>query len=152
MNLLELPKVSILDINKLPAISCVYFVINIHGKPLYIGSTVNLRRRWFHQTHHRFDVAKQENAFIAWMCADKEGLVEREDQFIESMNPPWNGINRGGHRDGSGRKPGTHPDAAHRTRRMIMLSDEELEMAKTIGDGNISKGIRRALEVSRLAA
>ncbi len=55
---------------------------------------------------------------------------------------------RGGARPGAGRKPGPDPNAAHRVRRMIMLSDEELDKARTLGDGNISAGVRLALALS----
>ena len=53
--------------------------------------------------------------------------------------------NRGGARPGAGRQRGADPNAAHRVRRMIMLSDEELDKARTLGDGNISAGVRLAL-------
>ena len=53
--------------------------------------------------------------------------------------------NHGGPRPGAGRKPGQDPNAAHRVRRMIMLSEEEYRQAKMIGDGNISAGVRRAI-------
>ena len=55
---------------------------------------------------------------------------------------------RGGARPGAGRKPGPDPNAAHRVRRMIMLSDEELDKARTLGDGNISAGVRLALALA----
>ena len=52
---------------------------------------------------------------------------------------------KGGYRPNSGRPPGPHPGAAHRTRRMILLSDEEHRQAKALGEGNISAGVRLAL-------
>lgn len=55
----------------------------------------------------------------------------------------------GGPRHRSGRPPGPHPGAAHRTRRMIMLNDEELAQARTLGDGNISAGVRMALILAK---
>ena len=48
----------------------------------------------------------------------------------------------------SGRPPGPHPDAAHRVRRMILLSDEEHRQAKALGEGNISAGVRLALALA----
>lgn len=54
----------------------------------------------------------------------------------------------GGPRPGAGRPPGPHPDAAHRVRRMIMLNDAELDQARTLGDGNISAGVRLALALA----
>lgn len=56
--------------------------------------------------------------------------------------------NRGGARPGAGRKPGPDPNAAHRVRRMIMLSEDEVKQARTLGDGNISEGVRRAIAVA----
>lgn len=57
--------------------------------------------------------------------------------------------NRGGARPGAGRPPGPHPGAAHRMRRMILLSDEEYQQARTLGSGNISAGVRLALANSK---
>ena len=54
----------------------------------------------------------------------------------------------GGPRPGAGRKPGPHPGAAHRTRRMIMLNDTELAYARALGNGNISAGVRLALALA----
>lgn len=54
----------------------------------------------------------------------------------------------GGTRPGAGRPPGPHPGAAHRTRRMIMLNDAELDQARTLGGGNISAGVRLALALA----
>lgn len=52
----------------------------------------------------------------------------------------------GGPRPGAGRKPGVPlAGAAHRTRRMIMLSDTEWDQARTLGDGKASAGVRRAI-------
>ncbi len=55
---------------------------------------------------------------------------------------------RGGARPGAGRKPGPDPNAEHRTRRMIMLNDAELDQARTLGGGNISAGVRLALTLA----
>ena len=51
--------------------------------------------------------------------------------------------NRGGTRNGAGRP---RKEAALQKRRNISLSDRLAEKAKTIGCGNISEGIRKALE------
>lgn len=55
---------------------------------------------------------------------------------------------RGGARPGAGRKPGPDPNAEHRTRRMIMLNDNEVNQARALGQGNISAGVRLAIELS----
>lgn len=54
----------------------------------------------------------------------------------------------GGPRPGAGRPPGPNPRAAHRTRRMVMLSDAEWEQARRLGDGTASAGVRRALALA----
>ena len=56
--------------------------------------------------------------------------------------------NRGGARPGAGRKPGPDPNADHRTRRMIMLNDNEVNQARALGQGNISGGVRLALALA----
>ena len=56
--------------------------------------------------------------------------------------------NRGGARPGAGRKPGPDPNAEHRTRRMIMLNDNEVNQARALGQGNISAGVRLALALA----
>ena len=50
----------------------------------------------------------------------------------------------GGKREGAGRP--TEDDAHGLKRVIVMLNDRHLEMAKKRGDGNVSLGIRRALE------
>ena len=51
--------------------------------------------------------------------------------------------NRGGPREGAGRP---RKEAEPQKRRNISLSDRLAEKAKQIGSGNISEGIRKALE------
>ena len=51
--------------------------------------------------------------------------------------------NRGGSRDGAGRP---RIEKGPQSRRNITLSDRLVKKAKSIGKGNISEGIRRALE------
>lgn len=51
--------------------------------------------------------------------------------------------NRGGPREGAGRP---RKEAEPQKRRNISLSDRLAEKAKKIGNGNISEGIRKALD------
>lgn len=53
--------------------------------------------------------------------------------------------NHGGPRARSGRPRGPHPEAAHRQRRSILLSDAEYAQAQAWGGGNASAGVRAAL-------
>lgn len=50
---------------------------------------------------------------------------------------------KGGPREGAGRKPidGTKPEM-----KSVKLSREHWERARQIGDGNMAKGLRRALD------
>lgn len=50
---------------------------------------------------------------------------------------------RGGHRPGAGRKPGNRRPAVRAS--AVKLSDDERAIAETLGDGNLSEGIRIAL-------
>ena len=52
----------------------------------------------------------------------------------------------GGSRPGAGRPVGsTSHRAKHRKLRPILLSDEEADMARKLGEGNTSLGVRRAI-------
>ena len=53
--------------------------------------------------------------------------------------------NRGGPREGAGR-PRFEPD--EQKRRNISLSDRYMEMARKLGNGNATAGIRKALEMA----
>lgn len=145
MNVSELPKVSVADIKQLPDTPCVYFVLSPEGETLYVGSTVNLRNRWFYGRHHRMDQAEQEKASIAWISTDKDDLLEQEDHFIQSLSPPWNGLNHGGQRTNAGRKTGWRKPNTRTIMTMIKVNATERALAQTLGDGNASLGVRRAL-------
>ena len=55
----------------------------------------------------------------------------------------------GGPRAGAERKPGVPlAGAANRTRRIILLSDSEYRTARSLGGGNASAGVRRALDTA----
>jgi len=57
----------------------------------------------------------------------------------------------GGPRRGAGRPVGSiDPAAAHRKRRMVLLSDTEYAQAKALGAGNVSAGLREALRLAQL--
>ncbi len=58
--------------------------------------------------------------------------------------------NHGGPRARSGRPRGPHPEAAHRQRRSILLSDAEYAQAQAWGGGNASAGVRLALSLTTI--
>lgn len=51
----------------------------------------------------------------------------------------------GGKREGAGRKPGSSKPDSRRQLVAVRLSDEERAKAETIGEGNASAGLRKAL-------
>ena len=57
----------------------------------------------------------------------------------------------GGARNGAGRKPGSIKPDARRLMVNVKLTPEEKALALTIGDGNASEGIRRALSAYKSA-
>ncbi len=58
-------------------------------------------------------------------------------------------IKHGGPRPGAGRPVGSvNPQAAHRKRRLVLLSDAEYAAAQRLGSGNVSAGLRRALALA----
>lgn len=59
------------------------------------------------------------------------------------MKPPTNG-KRGGYREGAGRKP--LPPSERTTGVFVRLPPVLLEKARVLGSGNVSLGIREALE------
>lgn len=144
MNILELPRVSLLDKKQLPTISGVYFVFNEHDEPLYVGQSENIRRRLTRTHHCHDDMEKQENVFIAWLGVAKGDLLSMEKHFISSLNPAWNKV-VGGLRPGSGRKPGWRKPNKRDQVLLFKVTDAERAMALAIGDGNASLGVRRAL-------
>jgi hypothetical protein len=52
----------------------------------------------------------------------------------------------GGIRPGAGRKTGSTKPTARRIGIFVRLSEDELEQARAIGEGNASAGVRKALD------
>ena len=88
-DLTSLPFVDIKDKTKLPEASGVYIVVDADLKPLYIGKSVNMRRRWYtHYLASRF--CQMEGVKILYMCLNREVIEFAEFQLIAHYKPYWN--------------------------------------------------------------
>lgn len=89
--LLDLPSVSLSELQSLPECPGIYFVIDKDCSVLYIGKADNLRRRW-NKWHHRFDQAAENGAKVAWMqVSSKILLFDIEKALIQYFQPTANG-------------------------------------------------------------
>ncbi|MEO0533287.1 MAG: GIY-YIG nuclease family protein [Cyanobacteria bacterium P01_A01_bin.123] len=50
-----LPSVALKDRQDLPEEPCIYFAIDSQGTVQYIGQSVNPKRRWNREYHHRYE-------------------------------------------------------------------------------------------------
>jgi hypothetical protein len=85
----SMPSMLVSDRSKLPQDSAIYFVWN-EQQLLYIGKTVNLRRRF--SQHHRladFALAGAETR-ISWLPATVQNLAVFERSLIEELEPEIN--------------------------------------------------------------
>ncbi|MBD1805695.1 GIY-YIG nuclease family protein [Microcoleus sp. FACHB-SPT15] len=88
----KLPHVSLTELNELPEVSAIYYVV-VNETVLYIGKATNLKDRW--RSHHR---ALQLTTFtyaaitvdIYWRECDKSALNEEESKDIKIFTPCLN--------------------------------------------------------------
>lgn len=91
-----LPSVSLSERCQLPNCPAVYFVLDgdsiTNSRVLYVGQTVNLKKRW--QNHNRWKQLKfnAHNLCLAWLkCRDDEVMrLAIEAAFIHSLKPELN--------------------------------------------------------------
>jgi excinuclease UvrABC nuclease subunit len=88
--------------SELPGIPAVYFVCKVgERKPLYIGRTTNLKKRWSlaeefgervpKNDHHKLKRAlRHRNIELRWMKTPKEHLLIVETLLIQIYKPAWN--------------------------------------------------------------
>ncbi|HEY9297509.1 MAG TPA: GIY-YIG nuclease family protein [Phormidium sp.] len=90
INPLELPNCVLLDKSTLPAIPAIYFVVE-ESTILYVGSTLNLKQRWY--THHKYEVIIKDylEARIHFYYIDNlDTLRSLETFFINELTPVLN--------------------------------------------------------------
>jgi predicted GIY-YIG superfamily endonuclease len=93
-NLNNLPSVKLLDKEKLPAVSGIYFAIDNNNQLWYIGKAQNIYKRWIN--HHRYyqleKINKKNPIILRWHeCENDENtLIQLENHFIEYYFPALN--------------------------------------------------------------
>ena len=66
------------------------FRIDVIYKMLYCGKTVDLRER-FDSHHHKDDLAKHKNLYIAVAyCEDENEITDLENTLLQKFNFPYN--------------------------------------------------------------
>jgi hypothetical protein len=85
-----LPSVAFHKYRELPACPGIYFALLPNGDAVYIGSTINLQKRW--TSHHVFqELEKDGCATIAYYLCKEEALNQLEQIMIQELNPSLNG-------------------------------------------------------------
>ena len=84
--------------------SGIYAIVNIKNNNLYIGSAVNIEQRWWqHRSDLRTKVHRNKHLQHSWNKygeeifvflrieeCEKESLIQREQYYIDTMNPEYN--------------------------------------------------------------
>jgi predicted GIY-YIG superfamily endonuclease len=84
-----LPSKRFEEIGRLPSICAVYFAIAASSEVLYIGSALDLLRRWYR--HHRLlQLHELQCTSIAWEECLSKDVNTREHQWIEKIRPRLN--------------------------------------------------------------
>jgi hypothetical protein len=88
INILQLPKISFDERQKLPNKSGIYFACQF-DEVLYIGKSVDIRKRWY--SHHKQKELELISGIeIRWLECQIEELNRFEQFYIEEFNPPLN--------------------------------------------------------------
>ena len=79
------------DRSKLPSKPGLYAVKSL-GRVMYVGKSVDLKRRWQGGSHHRYDQACNL-AFprLAYIEVPKSEIDDEEESLIDRLDTPWNG-------------------------------------------------------------
>lgn len=90
-NFNNLPSLNLIDKQKLPEYSAIYFAV-VSGQVLYVGQAVNLRNRW--QNHHRLPQLEAINrrcqVKLFWINCLSTELNDLERQYIQFYCPTLN--------------------------------------------------------------
>jgi hypothetical protein len=93
VNIFDLPSLPIRLKASLPENQCIYFVYDALGAVWYVGSAVNLRKRFMSTAHHKRIDIERNVAFarVAYVeIDDLTNLEPAEVSFIEHFLPPMN--------------------------------------------------------------
>lgn len=91
-NLSELPYVDLLQLEKLPTCSGIYFATDSQDRILYVGLSVNLAERWkdHHRLHQLQEIHKNSPVRISWLVWTESDLSTVEKYFIDRYQPLLN--------------------------------------------------------------
>lgn len=82
-----LPSVRLDNLEKLPEIAAIYFVLNDFEEVLYIGKTENIKRRW-NSDNKKELLERTKITYFPIASADR--LSEIETTFIKWFKPQYN--------------------------------------------------------------
>ena len=93
MNILSgLPFVLFSEIKTLPHVSAVYFVVSTEGKILYVGQTINLKKRWESRNKWEMLIFSEKKCDKVYYKKTKpKDLLSEEENLISDLNPELNG-------------------------------------------------------------
>ncbi|MFN6475253.1 helix-turn-helix domain-containing protein [Nostoc sp. DedQUE07] len=102
INPLTLPSVLLSERSRLPAIPCIYFVIDSFDVVQYIGKSINPKQRW--TGHQRYPLlTKMDGVKISYMPVDINLLSSVEKALIAWFSPPLNLLRPSVHKSNSTR-------------------------------------------------
>ena len=82
--------ISLRDRSKLPSKPGLYAVKSL-GRVMYVGKSVDLKRRWQGRAHHRYDQAcNLVLPRLAYIELPKSEIDDKEESLIERLDTPWN--------------------------------------------------------------
>lgn len=78
------------DRANLPSKPGLYAVKSL-GRVMYVGKSVNLKRRWQGSGHHRYDQAcNLVFPHLAYITMPERAIHTAEARLIDRLNTPWN--------------------------------------------------------------
>jgi hypothetical protein len=90
-----LPYVGIAEIENLPNVSGVYFVIHNNDEIVYIGQSSNIRSRWVNG-HHKYNELIQlgGSLTIHYLPSDGRSLFVQESHYVNKFSPRMNSVTK----------------------------------------------------------
>lgn len=89
IDLTTLPSLPLHERRRLPNCSAVYFVTDIKGVVVYVGSSKSLTLRWLqHDKYIAF--TRFDSPVISWLELPEDELLTREGYYIKALKPVLN--------------------------------------------------------------
>ena len=92
INLSNLPRVDFAQLDRLPAVSAIYFALDAKARVLYFGQSANLAKRWkkHHRLHQLTEINRDNSVSNAWLVWTFKYLTTAEKYFITRYQPLLN--------------------------------------------------------------